>query len=154
MIQDVTNDILERAVGSLIPQEHSIALACDVSILSDDYEGYIVQSRPGAVQVVSNDGSTPLVATYDVEITFCTSVDMIVARQVNSSGALKCALRDLGDAVKQYLPNDTTLNIINVATSSNEVTITESNKYVFSIVASVTCQPLYLEETEANESEA
>lgn len=153
MIQDLTNDVLERAVGSLLPQTHPIALACDTSILPDDYEGYIVQSRSSAVSVVSNDGSTPLVATYDVEITFCTGVDTIIARQVNSSGALKCALIDLEEAVLSYLPSGTTLNIINVATSSNEVTITESNKYVFSIVASVTCQPLYVEETETNESE-
>lgn len=152
MIQDLTNDVLERAVGSLLPQGYAIALACDTSVLPDDYEGYIVQSRPGAVSVVSNDGTTPLVATYDVDITFCTGTDTIIARQVNSSGALKCALIDLEDAVLSYLPSGTSLNIINVATSSSEVTITESNKYVFTIVASVTCQPLYVE-TETNESE-
>lgn len=143
MIEDLTFEVLERAVGSLLPASKEIALACDFPFIDDNYEGYIVQAKHLSNDVLTNDGKVPVVGTYEVEITYATSDDIAVAREVNQGASMKSLLAlNMKDAIISHLPSGAHCEVYHVSSSSNDVTITESNRYVYSTIVNLSITPI------------
>lgn len=147
MTRDITCDTIERAIAEIIPSGEMIALACNTPELDDNYEGWLVQCRCETILATTNDGTTPVLCDYALEIDYITSSEVAQARQVMSSSALKDSLsRELQITINNILGEGLSLFVVNIASATSEVSITETRRNIFASNFNITCQPCLVEE--------
>ena len=149
MIYDLTAEILEQAVKSILDAYGEVFTPIDGVELPDHFDGYLVQVRHTANPVMTNDGRTPVVSQYTFEITRRVVIEQVEARRVDSGATLAVNLANVQKAVNDILntiDTNLTLNVINVSLSNEDITTTESETTIFSSTFDLTVQPLIVEE--------
>lgn len=146
MIYDLTANVLERAIKSLLDPVAEVIVAQDGITIPDAYVGYIVQVRHTANTAMTNDGRMPVISTYEAEVTRHTFADGITARQEDSGATIALRFAEMQSSVNAVLESGLSLNIINVALTQEELATTETEAHLFSSVYEITCQPLLIEE--------
>lgn len=149
MIYDLTTEVLEQAVKSILEAYGEVFTPIDGIEPPDHFDGYIVQVRHTANTVMTNDGCTPVVSQYTLEITRKVVIEAVEARRVDSGATLAVNFANVQNAVNDILttidPN-LTLNVINVSLSNEDIMTTESETTIFSSTFDLTVQPLIVEE--------
>jgi hypothetical protein len=146
---DLTAEILEQAVKNILGSYGDVFTPIDGAELPDNFDGYLVQVRHTANTVMTNDGKTPVVSVYALEVTRRVFAEQVQARRVDSGATLAVNLANVQNVIINILSTidpSLTLNVINVSLSNEDIATTESETTIFTSSFDLTVQPLIVEE--------
>lgn len=148
MIYDLTADILESGIRTILAQTANVITGSDNIEIPDDFEGYIVQVKHTANVATDASGRIPVLATYEAEIERRVFQEAVEARQIESGSALKARFANYDNFAIALGEDDVTLNVISCAVSQEEIATTETGIHLFTTTLEFTVQPLIVQDEE------